>query len=248
MKVVIALAAVLVSSSAFAQDLNPQAYGFNSQVEMEQYMTVTDVTVEETETPAATQHLFAAPVATDARIQLGNETLDSLGSVISNPYAPQGWIALGKKVWEIVVKNEPVLNASSRTVSILPQSQPNWAQMENWKAPVARSYKITARNGFGIDAVSHTYTVVYNYGGQLNGKGAFLANATIIPTQVSVAWAYTLNSGVEVGQIVNTGTAENPIPGVSLDLKYSISTILKKGQGVDSFFVRGNGAMTHTTK
>lgn len=246
---VLAAVAVLTSTSAFAQDdINPQAYGFNSSAEMEQYLTVTDVSVEEVETAPVVQSLFAAPAPIDARIQLGNETLDGLGQVIANPYNPKAWITLGKKAWEIVVKNEPVLNASTKTVSILPQSQPNWAQMENWKAPVARSYKIVARNGFGIDAISHTYTVVYNYGGQLNGKGAFLANATIIPSQVSVSWGYTLNSGVEVGQTVNTGTAESPIPGVALNLKYSMSTILKKGQGVDSFFVRGNGAMTHTTK
>ncbi|RYZ67521.1 MAG: hypothetical protein EOP05_17630 [Proteobacteria bacterium] len=243
----------VLSTSAFAADtavsLDPQANGFQSAAEMEQYLTVSEVTVQETEVEATTQNssLLAARAPIDGRIQLGNDALDSLGSVIANPYSPNAWIALGKKAWEIVVANEPVLNASSKTVSVLPAAQPNWAQMSNWKAPVARSYTIIARNGFGVDAISHTYTVVYNYGGQLNGKGAFLANATIIPSKVSVSWGYTLNSSVEVGQIVNTGTVENPVPGVALNLKYGMKTILKKSEGIDSFFVRGNGAMTHTT-
>lgn len=259
MKVTLGLTALALigssvfSTTSFASDastgLDPHAYGFQSEAEMEQYLTVSEVTVEETavEETAQNASLFAARAPVDGRITLGNESLDSLGSVIANPYSPKAWIALGKKAWEIVVANEPVLNASSKTVSILPSAQPNWAQMSNWKSPVARSYTIIARNGFGVDAISHTYTVVYNYGGQLNGQGAFLANATIIPSKVSVSWGYTLNSSVQVGQIVNTGTVESPIPGVALNLHYGMKTILKKSEGIDSFFVRGNGAMTHTT-
>lgn len=250
MKAVFALVAALVVSQAVQAQVAPEQLGFKSQTEMEQYFSVADVQVIETEVSAdiGTQNYLAAKAPVDGRIQLGNETLDSVSAVVANPYNITAWIALGKKAWEIVIKNEPVLNAATKTVSILPAAQPNWAQMENWKAPVARSYTIIARNGFGVDAVTHKYTVAYNYGGQLNGQGAFLANATIIPAQVSVVWGYTLNSNVEVGQIVNTGTKTAPVPGVAMNLKYGISTILKKSEGVDQFFVRGNGAMTHTTR
>lgn len=244
-----AFALVASAQTAIAQEaVSPEAYGFSSAEEMNNYFSVAEVTVTESAAvlDATTEATLLDP--NDALIKSGNDALDSLQSVILNPSNIPGWIALGKKAWEVVVKNQPVLNVSTQRVSVLPQEQPNWGKMENWKAPAARSYTISAKNGYGAETIKHTYTVAYNYGGQVNGKGAFLANATIIPTQVDVAWGYTLNSNVEVGQILNMGTVDNPTPGVDLQLKYSMKTLLKKSQGVDSFFVGGNGSLKHTTR
>ena len=44
--------------------------------------------------------------------------------------------------------------------------------------------------------------------------------------------SYTLDSKVEVGQVLNTASVESPVPGVELQLKHTIKTILKENQTI----------------
>ena len=64
-------------------------------------------------------------------------------------------------------------------------------------------------------------------------------------TNVTVSWGFKLNSTVKVGDPLNTGSRIDPIPGLDLSLEWSMSSILKKQQGVDQFFVRGDGVTDH---
>jgi hypothetical protein len=248
-KLVVALFTVALGTAAQAaqpQLVDLQKYGFGSQTEFANYMTITDMTV--TEVPAdvqAEEHFMAARFdASSASDVLGN-----LGAVAMDPSSITAWVTLGKKVWEIVVANKPVVNVSTQKVSVLPQAQTDWRRMSNWNPrPFAKTYVIEARNGFGASVIKHSYTVAFNYGGKYNGKGAFLANATIIPSKVEVAWGYKLNSKVVVGDAINTGDLDAPIPAINLELQYSIDTVLKHGSGRDNFMVRGNGEVRHLTR
>ncbi len=155
------------------------------------------------------------------------------------------WITVGKKIWDVIRNNQPVINVKTQSIAVLPDVSPNWMEMEKWQGPVARSYTIAAKNLYGATVISHTYTVAFHYGGSLSGKGQFLANATIIPTKVSVAWGFSLDSDVKVGQPLNTGTRSNPIPGIDLSLEWSMRSVFKKMQGIDQFHVRGDGESSH---
>ena len=176
-------------------------------------------------------------------------TADGLSDALTDLAGDLGdikrWITVGQKLWEVIRNNQPVINVKTQSISVLPDSSPTWTEMETWRGPAAKSYTIAAKNLYGVTVISHTYTVAFHHGGSLGGRGQFLANATIIPTNVDVSWGFSLNSQVQVGQPLNTGTKANPVPGVDLSLEWSMSSILKKSQGVDQFHVRGDGSSTH---
>lgn len=220
---------------------------FASDVEMKNYLSIASESIEETSTAAPTQYSpFAATTGVPTSLALGNDFLATLGPVLADPSGISGWIAFGQKAWEVVVANKPILNLQTQRVTILPENRGAWMQMAGWRGPATKTFTFTAKNLYGIEVVKQTYTVAFNYGGSMGGKGAYIANATIIP-DVSVAWGYTLDSKVDVGQIVNMGTVESPIPGVELQLTRSIKTIFKEKKTVDSFFVRGDGNLHSVT-
>jgi hypothetical protein len=244
-----ALFSFSLAASAFAENLNPEltpeakAMGFRNSTELQQYFEISEFTVTENEDAISTYDLAMTG------FQISNGTASSIGDILTNFSSHIGdvskWIALGSKLWEVVKNNQPVVNVTTQTVSVLPESLPDWRKMETWKGPQAKSYTLAAKNLYGATVISHTYTVAFHYGGSLNGHGQFLANATIIPTHVDVSWGFTLNSSVKVGEPLNTGTTLDPVPGIDLGLEWSMSSMLKKTQGVDQFFVRGDGPTSH---
>ncbi len=242
---IVAAAFLALGSVSKAELLDFQKLGFTSKTEMQNYFNVVDVEV--TETPVKS-HQFAAPIPFNSTPGLGSGISDTLGPVLLDPSGISGWIAFGEKVWDVVVANRPVLSVQTARVSVLPNEKGAWAQMSGWRGPAVTSYRIQAINGFGAVVVDQKYTVSYNYGGQLNGKGRYLANVTIIPTMIDVSWGYTLNSRVEVGEILNTGTVESPVPAVDLELNYETKTILNDSQRAQSFFVKGDGSLRQVSK
>ena len=239
---------VLISSVSQAQNSYEQ-HGFRSLAEMQKYLSVASVRVEEVPVDLKAMSQYAVTINPTSTLALGNDVLSTLGPVLADPSGVSGWIALGKKVWEIVVANRPVVTMGNTPhITVLPNDKAAWSQMSGWRGPVAKSFSVVAKNLYGIEVVQQTYTVAYNYGGNLNGKGAYLANATIIPANISVAWGYTLNSNVDVGQILNMGTVDSPVPGVDMSVKWKITTILSEKDTVESFFVQGDGAMKHITR
>lgn len=225
--------------------------GLRNAQELKSYLTLSEVSSTED------LKIFSEEELTKTDWLLENSTNSSvlsspangLGDALTNLAGDLGdikrWITVGQKIWEVIRNNQPVINVKTQSISVLPDVSPNWTEMETWRGPMAKSYTISAKNLYGATVISHTYTVAFHYGGSLDGRGQFLANATIIPTNVSVSWGFTLNSQVNTGQPLNTGTRANPIPGVDLSLEWSMSSVLKKMQGVDQFHVRGDGTSTH---
>ncbi len=250
----VALIALLVMGTAAqaAQSQDFKALGFSSQTEMENYLNIVDVKVT-TEAIESRDSDFAAIInpraaADQKALDLGNGLFDSLGPVLLAPENPGAWIAFGKKIWEVVVANRPAVDVQTARVTVLPNDKNLWAQMAGWRGPRGAAYTIQAVNGFGKVVVNQKYTVSYNFGGSLGGKGRYIANAQVIPTTIEVSWGYTLNSNVEIGQILNAGTVDSPIPAVDMQLKYVTKTILKEGQGIDSFYIKGDGSMSHVSR
>lgn len=227
---------------------------FASAADQANFLTISSIEIHEVPTDGrVTAELLASldlpslPAAAP-----GLPTLPGTGSVIGDIgkavtggvldiNSVQSWITLGEKIWQLIEKNRPVANVKSQRVSVLPIAQQDWQQMESWQAPMVKSYVIEAKNLFGVTCVQQTYALAFNYGGKYQGKGAYLANATIIPSQVNVLWGYTLNSSVEVGQAVNVSSKDNPIPGIDLQMGWSIETTFKHAEQHTSYFVRGDG-------
>ncbi len=221
--------------------------GFRNMDELRSYFEISELLVTENPIPISRDELRLTGFT------ISNGTASAIGTTIGSVLGDLGadlgdvskWISLGSKLWDIVKDNQPIVNVVTQTVSVLPEAQMDWRKMATWKGPVAKSYTLAAKNLYGATVISHTYTVAFHHGGSIGGRGQFLANATIIPTNVNVSWGFKLNSNVKVGEPLNTGTTEQPVPGVDLGLEWSMSSMLKKTQGVDQFYIRGDGTTTH---
>jgi hypothetical protein len=265
-----ALASLLVlftQIQAIAATPNPDDYalknfqrlGFKSARHMKKYFTIGKIKVTQVRVKLSSEDLSALaspPPATgtppahgtpSAGTPGGPGVIGAIGSVIAGTADIDKWVILGEKIWQLIVDNRPVANVSTQRVQIVPQaSLNNWETMTAWRGPALHSFKIEATNLLGMVVMSHTYTVAFNYGGQYLGHGAFLANATVIPSNVTVAWGFKLTSALEVGQAVNTGSLVEPVPGLDLQVKWSMDSVLKHMEGRENFFVKGTGQVTQT--
>lgn len=217
------------------------AFRFNSKADRENYLTVSSIEIKEV--PTLNLHTARIIDVPSKNLRARPQGPDDVLNVLTNPDVIDSWITLGKKIWQIVVDNKPVTNVATQRVSVLPEAQVDWRKMDSWQGPVSKSYSVELKNLYGMTVIKHSYTIAFNYGGQYEGRGQYLANATIIPSRTEVMWGYTFNSKVEVGETVNVGTRENPIPGVELQVQYSVDTVIKHGETRAGYFVRGDGQL-----
>lgn len=230
-----------------------RALGFRDIHELNAYFGISEVTVTEDEEILSPVELAITGIeiqngtANDPAPENGGSLTDAIQDLVTGGDLGdiKKWVTLGSKIWELIKNNQPVLNVKTQTTSVLPAALSDWRKMETWQGPQAKSYTIAAKNLYGVTVISHRYTVAFHYGGSYQGHGRFLANATIIPSNVSVSWGFTLNSKVQVGEPLNTGTVRDPVPSVDLGLDWSMSSVLKKMQGLDQFNVRGDGTTAH---
>lgn len=160
---------------------------------------------------------------------------------------PADIIRLGKKAYEIIKENEPILEARGIKASALPRGVQCWNQMTSWSPTRAETYKVTYKNGFGMKVVDLQFRILYTYGGQLNGQGRYLANSTIQFSNINVLWGYIFNADVEIPQAINMGTEKAPLAGMQMTLNWSVNTrpiSLKKSMSSSSFFISGDGRPT----
>lgn len=226
-------------------------FGFATSTEMKNYFAVDKIEVQERAalvTPEVTEHLnnlLAAQKEAAKPAQPAQPSGVTPADVFEDLTGldAKSWITLGQKIWQIILDNKPVAKVSTQRVSVLPMTQQDWAQMESWQGPALKTFTVSAKNLYGMTVMSHTYTIAFNYGGSYKGKGQFIANATVIPAQIDVSWGFSLNSEVEVGDVVNTGTTEAPVPGLDLQLKWTMDSVLKHLEGREDYYIKGDGSI-----
>lgn len=158
-----------------------------------------------------------------------------------------GLIAIGKKIWPIIEAGRPVLDVNmGKGISVIPFKKGDdydatFYEMENWSMPRVKKYNVTYKNGFGSKVISFDYTVHYQYGGSLNGKGKYLAGINVTASNVTVAWGFTFKATSELVQISNHGSKENQVAGGTFRVLYTASTVVKTISSADTFHVSGNG-------
>jgi hypothetical protein len=152
-------------------------------------------------------------------------------------------INLGKKIWEIIEANKPVVNIQTQYATATPKGVDHWSQLAGWKAPEGTIYGFYAKNAYGATVVDVRYQVLRTCGGNYNGKGKYLTAVTIEPLKVDVMWGYKFNLNVEIpdSSIANAGTAEDPLAAMQPLVKWSIATVLKESNGRSLYYLRGDG-------
>jgi hypothetical protein len=152
-------------------------------------------------------------------------------------------INLGEKIWTIVEAGRPTLDYSIKSANALPSSANCAFELTNWQRPRAVRYQINYRNGFGMNVVSMEYKVIYTPGGKWQNSGSYLANVSIHPSDIQVSWGFSLNATVEVEQIINLGSAEEPAAGMQISLEWDVLNPMNAVKSKEVFFVEGTGDM-----
>ena len=156
-------------------------------------------------------------------------------------------IGLGKKIWPIIEAGKPVVNTTfTPAISVLPKSEkvPHdvaFYNMANWQAPRQRSYKVDFKNGWGVNVISFTYNVSYQYGGSYEGAGRYLTGVDVSASNISVSWGFDFNATSSLISIANRGSQEDPIASATVKIQYEASSVLRNIQSAQSFHVTGAG-------
>lgn len=150
------------------------------------------------------------------------------------------WV-LGEKIYKVVEDGKPVLNIKTQNWSVLPRNVKDARELSEWKNPVRIGYVLKAKNLYGIEVINVRYLVQFVPGGKLDGKGAYLAHITVIPSTAEVSWGYTLNIEASAREALNVGTVEDPIAAFSTDVRVQVKTLLKESVSTLTTFMTGEG-------
>lgn len=150
-------------------------------------------------------------------------------------------ILVGQKVIELVKQGQAVVNIKRDAVSVMPMGVENWQQLGGWQAPVTKVYNVKVTNYLGMDVVDLRLKVSGMWGGNVNGKGQYLANVMVVPVSTRVLWGWTLDLWTENREPVNNGTLEAPRAGLGFDIRYKATTMLNELSGTQDYFITGDG-------
>ena len=157
------------------------------------------------------------------------------------------FIIIGQKIWEIVKEGRPTVNvADINAVDILPGIEGKDLtafDLSSWSLPKVKYYQVEMKNGLGQKVIDMQYRIFFSYGGTYDGSGSYLAGITVEPTHVKAHWGFNLDMSVEVTSVVNMGTIENPLPALSLQIRYHVSSVVSDSKNRDTYTIVGDGRL-----
>lgn len=189
--------------------------------------------VEPVATPAGVAEAIAAGATSQVAAQpITTESDVDIATIIN----------IGKEVWAIIEKNQPVVNISYDYANALPKGVASPSDLDGFSDMVSQSYRMYGKNLYGMTVYDVTYTVVHQYGGSYQGKGRYLATAAVIPSNVDVLWGYKVDLKVTNVSTLNVGTATAPVGSINLELSFKVSTVIKSHTTTTLFQFRGDSA------
>jgi hypothetical protein len=150
-------------------------------------------------------------------------------------------INIGKQIWTIVEAGKPVSNITINQATAVPKGVTDWTALAGWQAPQSHTYQTSMQNMYGFNVIQFSYRVMFTPGGAYKGKGHYLANVTVDPSDVYVAWGYTFNAQVTIPSITNAGTAASPTAAAEILVKWDIDTVMNHIEQSASYYARGDG-------
>jgi hypothetical protein len=150
-------------------------------------------------------------------------------------------INIGSKIWNVIEAGKPVQSYTRAQATALPKNSLSWEQLENWQRPVSRVVGVSYKNLYGVEVIKFVYRVVLLYGGSVDGTGRYIGYAAVEPVEINTAWMYTFNASASVQTVYNMGSKANPLAGMTLNVNWTVSTILKTSTNSDTFNLDGNG-------
>lgn len=149
-------------------------------------------------------------------------------------------INIGEKVWTIIEKNKPVVDIRYTYANALPEGVKSSRELERFSDLQARSFRTYGKNWFNATVYDVTYTVIHRYNGSYQGRGRYLENVTILPSNVSALWGYKVNMDVGNVSTVNVGTAADPVASILMEMNFGVSTVIKSHHRRSVYQFRGD--------
>ncbi len=149
---------------------------------------------------------------------------------------------VGSLVWDILKSNKPVTDVRSHYVSVIPEDA-EWKDLSGWHRTHVETFELRMRNVLGVETVRYRYQVRFRTGGNHMGSGSYIGMLAVLPVDTKVLMGFELNSVVEVGPAVNTGSIENPVAELEIYVRNKVTTLLKTQSFTDMFLVDGQGGL-----
>lgn len=156
-------------------------------------------------------------------------------------------VNVAKKTWEIIKANEPVANVKFQFANALPKGLTDSSSLTGFSDLQTKSVRIWGTNMWGATVYDVTLTAVHQYGGQYNGKGQYLETVSVIPSNLSVMWGYTVNYSVENVATTNGGTSDDPIAKMTLHAKFKVETVMQKNETNTVYQFSGDSSEVKTS-
>ena len=154
-------------------------------------------------------------------------------------------INMGKKVWSIVEAGKPVVNVKLNSAHALPKGLSCWSDLSGWKKPQSKVYNVAYENAYGMTMVDFTFRVTFTAGGNANGTGAYITNATMMVANLYVFWGLKFDATVEVPSVFNMGTNDNPIAGMQMNMNWKVDSPITYNEGSETFYISGQNKIEH---
>ncbi len=155
-------------------------------------------------------------------------------------------VNLGNFVWQIVQGSRPTMRISTYRAHGLPKGITCWTDLEEWKVPKSKVFSVEQKSKMGQSLAKFTFRISFVYGGNYNGVGHYLANVTVTPVDVQVAWGVDFASEVHIPSVFNMGTKANPLAAMQVFVFWNLGNAFKMQQKSQLFHVTGEGLVQVT--
>lgn len=183
------------------------------------------------------------PVVTPAAPAV--DPIERTGKIIS---MTKDMVALGEVIYTLVQKGKPTSTTDYAPISVVPKDPTTKDyidpfELENFSMPVQKVFSAKIKSLTGKDIVSFTYKVIYSYGGSYNGAGKYLTGVQIVPAAINVKFGWDFKMTMKLGGIMNHGTKADPVAGVLVAVKYSMSSWGRTEERNDTVHITGLGQL-----
>lgn len=138
-----------------------------------------------------------------------------------------------------------IADTENQKCNVVPENTNDLLTFEFWSSkPITHSRNLTIKNRLGQRILQLNYKLQFFYGGSHDGTGKYLADVTVVPTSVYVAWGYKLNAKAEISAMCNVGAYKEPIAAAHVTLHFKLKALNLVEERV-GFDIRGDGTFDY---
>ena len=157
-------------------------------------------------------------------------------------------ISIGERIWDFILTNKPNADYQTLKTSVVPEGITSWTQLSQWSKPVVKIYQVTFTNKTtGKAAGGFAYRMTYFHSGVYKGKGKFIGQISIVPTNVHLKTDRSLKMRAELEATLNFGTESDPVAGAQISVTWSTPTTTHYEMESAEYMIYGTGELVDLT-